>query len=108
LEAVADYELFLWHASHGYTGTYNDTTILSLSPLMDRLTNGTFHEVEEEAEVVPFEITEEQFYQLFFLVNGIYPSCYSRFVRGIKEPATRRELHGRMAPGKMWRGHSVY
>jgi hypothetical protein len=61
-----------------------------LSPLMDRLTDGTFHEVEGEAQVVPFETTEEQFNKLFFLVDGIYPS-YSRFVKGIKEPPTRRE-----------------
>jgi hypothetical protein len=89
LEAVADYRLFLWHAMYGYTGTLNDTTILSLSPLMSRLTDGTFHQVEE-AGVIPFEIMDEAFTKVFFLVGGIYPS-YSRFVRGIKEPATRKE-----------------
>jgi hypothetical protein len=52
MESVADYFLFLWHASYGYTGTLNDNTILhDLSPFMDRLLDGTFHELEAEAAV---------------------------------------------------------
>jgi hypothetical protein len=46
--------------------------------------------LEAEAAVVPFMIKEEQFNKVFVLVDGIYPS-YSRFVRGIKVPATRVE-----------------
>jgi hypothetical protein len=57
---------------------------------MDRLLDWTFHELEAEAAVVPFRIKEEQFNKVFVLVDGIYPS-YSRFVRGIKVPATREE-----------------
>jgi hypothetical protein len=90
MEAIADYFLFLWHALYGYTGTLNDNTILHLSPFMDRLLDGTFHELEAEAAVVPFNIKQEQFNKVFVLVHGIYPS-YSRFVRGIKVPATREE-----------------
>jgi hypothetical protein len=90
MEAIADYFLFLWHASYGYTGTLNDNTILYLSPFMDRLLDGTFHVLEAEATVVPFMIKEEQFNKVFVLVDGIYPP-YSRFVRGIKVPATREE-----------------
>ena len=91
LEAVADYNLFFWHASYGYTGNLNDITILSLSPLLDRMTDGSFHALEEEAGVlVPFDIGEEQFHKVFMLVDGIYPS-YSRFVRGMKQPVHRHE-----------------
>jgi hypothetical protein len=62
MESIADYFLFLWHASYGYTGTLNDNTILHLSPFMDRLLlDGTVHELEAEAAVVPFKIKEEQF-----------------------------------------------
>jgi hypothetical protein len=68
MESIADYFLFLWHASYGYTGTLNDnSTILHLSPFMDRLLDGTFHEVEAEAAVVPFMIKEEQFNKVFAL-----------------------------------------
>jgi hypothetical protein len=73
MESIADYFLFLWHASYGYTGTLNDNTILHLSPFMDRRLDGTFHELEAEAAVVPFMIKEEQFNKVFVLVNGIYP-----------------------------------
>jgi hypothetical protein len=90
MESVADYFLFLWHALYGYTGTLNDNTILHLSPFMDRLLDGTFHELKAEAAVVPFMIKEEQFDKVFVLVDGIYP-LYSRFVRVIKEHATREE-----------------
>jgi hypothetical protein len=90
MESIADYFLFLWHASYGYTGTLNDNTILHLSPFMDRLLDGTIHEVEAEAAVVPFFIKEEQFNKVFVHVDGIYPS-YSRFVRGIKVTATKEE-----------------
>lgn len=90
LEAVADYHLFLWHASYGYTGNLNDLTILSLSPLLDRMVDGTIHDLEKEAGVVPFKIGRHQFNETFLLTDGIYPS-YSRFVKGIKEPITVAE-----------------
>jgi hypothetical protein len=90
MESIADYFLFLWHASYGYTGALNVNTILYLSPFMGRLLDGTFHEVEAEAAVVPFLIKEELFNKVFVLVGGMYPS-YSRFVRGIKVPSTREE-----------------
>jgi hypothetical protein len=95
MESVAEYFLFLWHASYGYTGTLNENTILFL--------DGTFHELEAEAGVVPFMIKEEQWSKVFVLVDGIYPS-YSRFVGGIMVTATREEEtthHGRKGPGKM-------
>jgi hypothetical protein len=61
------------------------------SPFMDRLLDGTFHELEDEAAVIPFMIKEEEFNKVFVLVDGIYPSYSRRFVRGIKVPATREE-----------------
>jgi hypothetical protein len=90
MESIADYFLFLWHVACGYTGTLNDNTILHIPPFMDRLLDGTFHELEAEAAVVPFLIKEEQFNKVVVPVDGIYPS-YSRFVRGIKVPATTEE-----------------
>jgi hypothetical protein len=90
MESIADYFLFLWHASYGYTGTLNDNTILSFSPFMERLLNGSFHGLEDAAAVIPFMIKEEKFNKAFVLLDVIYPS-YSRFVRGIKVHATREE-----------------
>jgi len=87
LEGICDYNLFFWHASYGYAGTMNDLNILALSPLLERLIDGSFDELEKEARVVPFKIEEEEFSKLFILVDGIYPK-YCRFVKGIKEPIT--------------------
>ena len=92
LEAMCDYHLFFWHVSYGYAGTLNDKTILRMSPLLESMIDGTFEELETEAELVPFRIegTEEPFKSCFILVDGIYPK-YSRFVKGIKEPLSEEE-----------------
>jgi len=90
LEAICDYHLFFWHASYGYAGTLNDKNILYLSPFLERLIDGSFEKVEEEAGVVPFNVGQEPFKKSFVLVDGIYP-LFSRFVRGIKEPLTAEE-----------------
>lgn len=83
LEAACDYNLWFWHASYGYAGTNNDISIFNLSPLMENMLNGRFHEIE--SLVVPYEIAGEEFQRMFLLVDGIY-NQYARFVQGIKEP----------------------
>lgn len=88
LEAICDYHMWFWHAAYGYAGCLNDTTILSFSPFLDHLVDGTFEKVEED--VTPFTIGNESFDKMYILVDGIYPK-YSRFVHGIKEPATDKQ-----------------
>jgi hypothetical protein len=90
LEAAADHFLWFWHVSYGYSGALNDVNILNLSPLLERLTNGSFTAIEEESGVVPFHVGDAVFDKTFLLVDGIYPS-YSRFVKCIKQPITPRE-----------------
>jgi Plant transposon protein len=89
LEAIADYNLWFWHLSYGYSGALNDLNILNLSPLLNKLTDGSFIELERSTGVVPFSFpgTAREFDKTFLLVDGIYPK-YSRFVRGYKEPIT--------------------
>ena len=88
LEAVSDYHMWFWHASYGYAGTLNDINIMNLSPLTQMFVNGEMEQLEKE--LVPFCIGEEQFKQLFVLVDGIYP-VRTRFVKAIKEPSTDEE-----------------
>ena len=90
LEAAADYNLWFWHAAYGFSGALNDGNILALSPLLDRMTNGTFGQLEEEAGVVPFIVHGEAFRRTYFLVDGIYPR-YTRFVKAVREPITDQE-----------------
>ena len=91
LEAVCDYNLWFWHVSYGYCGSMNDINILNLSPLLERMLDGTFDRLEDEADdVVPYTIGGEEFNKAYFLTDGIYPR-YSRFVKGMKVPITEEE-----------------
>lgn len=90
LEAISDYNMFFWHVSYGYAGTLNDKNILNLSPFHDRLMDGTFCNLEKEAECVPFNVGDAVFDKTFILVDGIYPT-YSRFVKGISQPVDEEE-----------------
>jgi hypothetical protein len=83
LEAICDYHLWFWHGAYGYAGTMNDLSILSMSPFLGKLVDGSFGKLEEN--VVPYKIGNDNFTKMFILVDGIYPP-YSRFVQGIKEP----------------------
>ena len=59
LEAACDYNLWFWHTAYGFSGALNDGNVLSLSPLLDRMTDGSFAVVEEESGVIPFFIGSE-------------------------------------------------
>jgi hypothetical protein len=83
LEAVADYHLFFWYISYGNTGNTNDRTILSLSPLLDRLLDGSFQVVERAPGVVPFVTSDQNVNETWITVVGIYPQ-YSRFQVSLK------------------------
>jgi hypothetical protein len=54
--------------------------------LKESFKNGSFIAVEQSAEVVPFDISEEEFNKLFVLVDGIYP----KLARVVK--STRNQL----------------
>jgi len=90
LEAVADYNMWFWHASFGYAGSLNDLNILNLSPFLESLVDGTLHDLETQSRRVPYAINGEIFRFLYVMVDGIYP-MYSRFVRTIHEPVTDEE-----------------
>lgn len=82
LEAVSDYNLWIWHDSFGLPGGLNDINIWERSPLLESMLNGTHSEIDH-----PFEINNETFHQLFYLVDGIYP-WLSRFLSTISVPTT--------------------
>jgi hypothetical protein len=53
------------HAPYGYTGNIGDLSVLTMSPLLDRMVGGTFHELETDAAVAPFKDNEEEFTKCF-------------------------------------------
>jgi hypothetical protein len=88
LEAVADHNLWFWHASYGYAGTLNDINIINLSPLKEAFLDGSLEDLEKES--VPFKIGEDEFHKIYLLVDGIYPK-FSRFVKAFKQPSNDYE-----------------
>jgi hypothetical protein len=85
VEALADYNLYVWHAVFGYCGILNDINIWDTSYLLQSLCDSTFSGLD-----FPFTICGEVFQSLFMLVDGIYP-CLARFVKPISVPFGKRE-----------------
>jgi len=77
LEAMADFHLWIWHASFGFAGTLNDLNIWDNSSLLDDMLNGTMAQLDFE-----FWIARRLFKKLFFLMDGIYPET-AQFVKTI-------------------------
>lgn len=69
LKSVVDYNLWFWHASFGFPGTMNDINIWEHSCLLESMLNGSHSEIDHN-----FTLDGETFHQLYFLVDGIYPS----------------------------------
>jgi Plant transposon protein len=81
LEAMADHNLFVWHASFGWAGTLNDINIWEGSALHKGFLDGTWSERVD----FPFTINGQDFTKLFVLVDGIYPEL-ARFAKPLAEP----------------------
>lgn len=81
LEAFADYNLWIWHASFGWAGTNNDINILDRSPLLKSFLDGSFNKDVDFG----FKINNQPFDKVWLMVDGIYPNL-SRFVKTLQEP----------------------
>jgi Plant transposon protein len=81
LEAVADHNLFFWHAAFGFPGTHNDINILDQSPLWKSMLDGSFHRDFD----FHFWINGQRFVNLFLLADGIYLSS-GRFCKTFTQP----------------------
>nr|XP_043630271.1 uncharacterized protein LOC122601586 [Erigeron canadensis] len=97
LEAVASYDLWIWHAYFGPAGSKNDINVLNESDLFDDL-------LQDRAPKVDFMVNGRHFGKGYYLANGIYPegpplSSLSSARWSRKPPSSRdtKKLQGRMS-----------
>ncbi|XP_020270675.1 uncharacterized protein LOC109845820 [Asparagus officinalis] len=78
LEAVASYDLWIWHAFLGLPGSLNDINVLDRSPVFDDIESG-------EAPRVNFTVNGREYNLAYYLADGIYPK-WPVFVQSIQMP----------------------
>ena len=65
LEAVASYDLWIWHAFFGPPGTLNDINVLDRSSVFDDIIQG-------HAPQVTFSVNGRDYHMAYYLTDGIY------------------------------------
>ncbi|XP_024010052.1 putative nuclease HARBI1 [Eutrema salsugineum] len=78
LEAVASYDLWIWHSFFGPPGTLNDINVLERSPVFDDIIKG-------QAPKVNFFVNGREYHLAYYLTDGIYPK-WATFVQSIPLP----------------------
>lgn len=78
LEAVADYDLWIWHDYFGLLGSNNDINVLEASHLFSDLAEGT-------APPANYVINGKSYNMGYYLPDGIYPKWYT-LVQTIHDP----------------------
>jgi len=78
LEAVASYDLWIWHAFFGPPGTLNDINVLDRSPVFDDIIKG-------QAPQVIYSVNGREYHMAYYLTDGIYPR-WTTFIQSITLP----------------------
>ncbi|XP_056864037.1 uncharacterized protein LOC108850278 [Raphanus sativus] len=78
LEAVADYDLWIWDAFFGMPGSNNDINVLNSSNLFSKLAQGI-------APPANYTIQGQEYNMDYYLADGIYPK-WSTIVQTISDP----------------------
>ncbi|GKB44947.1 zinc finger, CCHC-type containing protein [Tanacetum coccineum] len=73
LEAVADQQLWFWHAYFGVPGSNNDLNVLYGSPLFDDL-------LADKAPEASFQVNGKAYEKGYYLADEIYPQ-WSTFIK---------------------------
>ena len=84
LEAVASYDLWIWHAFFGPPGTLNDINVLDRSPVFDDIING-------QAPQVTYSVNGREYHLAYYLTDGIYPK-WATFIQSISLPQSPKAV----------------
>ena len=85
LEAVASYDLWIWHAFFGMPGAHNDINVLHRSPIFARYADG-------EQPPISFTVNGNTYDMGYYLTDGIYPD-WPAFVKSIRQPLDMKSKH---------------
>ncbi|KAF8392897.1 hypothetical protein HHK36_021137 [Tetracentron sinense] len=85
LEAVASYDLWIWHAFFGLPGSHNDINVLERSSVFTDLADG-------RAAAVDYSINGNDYDMGYYLADGIYPQ-WSTFVKTIPSPQGNKQKY---------------
>ncbi|CAM6091188.1 unnamed protein product [Calypogeia fissa] len=83
LEAIADQELWIWHAFLGLPGGNNDLNVLDRSPLVNDI-------LHRQYDSFSYVINGREYKRAYLLVDGIYPK-WSCFVIIIHQPQSEKK-----------------
>ncbi|KAH9444184.1 hypothetical protein Pst134EB_033141 [Puccinia striiformis f. sp. tritici] len=82
LEAVASYDLWIWHAFFGLPGVMNDINILDQSPIFQKLQDGVCPNIE-------FKVNGHEYSLGYYLTDGIYPP-WATLIQTISAPVGKK------------------
>ncbi|CAO3677784.1 unnamed protein product [Rhizopus stolonifer] len=83
LEAVASYDLWIWHAFFGLPGSLSDINVLNRSHLFKDLADGNGPQVD-------FSVNDNTYKMGYYLTDGIYPP-FATFFKSLNDPKTAKE-----------------
>ncbi|CAO2183307.1 unnamed protein product [Urochloa humidicola] len=83
LEAVASYDLWIWHAFFGTPGSNNDINVLNNSNLFTEVLQGRAPEVQ-------FMVNGNEYNMGYYLTDGIYPE-WATFVKSVPRPLSAKD-----------------
>jgi len=83
LEAVASYDLWIWHAFFGLPGSLNDINVLDRSPVFQEL-------YEDRAPKCEYVVNGHEYKIGYYLSDGIYPK-WATFVKTIPLPQGQKK-----------------